>query len=133
MRTSSVLPLLFASVLVLCVAGCGEKAPPPVPVLQDVESSLIQQVKYDAASSQLTLVFTSGETTMTKSYLKFLVDRIVVRPGEVEIIGKSAEAAALMAAAGQTKTPPPVNPGDGVLTSVGDWLQRLDSNQRPIG
>lgn len=68
-------------------------------------------------------VFLSGQTSMTKSYLRFLVERIEVQPApkrsvEVNIVGRSGAAVALIASTAngnQSRGP--------VLGSVGSWLR----------
>lgn len=67
-------------------------------------------------------VFQSGQTSMTKNYLRFLVERIEVQPApkrsvEVNIVGRSGAAVALIASTAngnQSRGP--------VLGSVGSWL-----------
>ncbi len=68
---------------------------------------------------------------MTKNYLRFLVDRIVVTGPEVEIHARSDAAVQMMA--GPTKTGPGLTVPARSPTTVVDWLQLLDSNQRQGG
>lgn len=75
----------------------------------------------------------SADHTLAKNYLRFLVDRITVRGNEVEILGRTDSAVALLASASEAVKPANVNRPAEVLTSVGGWLQRLDSNQGPGG
>ena len=70
-------------------------------------------------------VFLSGQTSMTKSYLRFLVERIEVQPApkrslEVNIVGRSGAAVALIASTANGNQ----SRGEPVLGSVGSWLQR---------
>lgn len=74
-------------------------------------------------------IFFEGDRALTRNYLRFLVDRIVVNGPTVEISMKAAEAAALIALPADAALTAP----DEVRTTVGDWLQLLDSNQGPGG
>lgn len=78
-------------------------------------------------------VFLSRDSSMTKNYLKFLVEKIVVNGPEVTLHARSDAAVRMMAApktggAEAALTDPTNSP-----TFVVDWLQREDSNLGPSG
>ena len=77
-------------------------------------------------------IFISADTPLTKNYLNFLIEQIVVHADRIEIKAKPLNALAFMAAAPSLK-PEDVNRPEAVLTKGGNWLRKLDSNQRPIG
>lgn len=77
-------------------------------------------------------VFITADTAMTKTYLRFLVDRIVVTDEAIEIVAKTDAALGLMASVGAGEQPPR-KPEEAVLTPVPSWLQLQDSNLRPGG
>ena len=98
---------------------------------------LYTEATLERFQGMLRQVFLSGQTSMTKNYLRFLVQRIEIGPmtadgTAINIVGKTGAAIALMASAGQ-ELAAPVNPQGPVLSSVSDWLQLLDSNQGPGG
>lgn len=68
-------------------------------------------------------VFLSADQTLAKNYLRFLVERLVVRGNDIEIHGKADASVALLAASPDLAYPAPVNPPAEVLTSVGGWLR----------
>lgn len=68
-------------------------------------------------------LFLSANQTMAKNYLRFLVERIVVRDTELEIHGKTQPTVALLAASPELTFPVPVKPAEEVLTSAGGWLR----------
>jgi hypothetical protein len=75
--------------------------------------------------------------SVTRNYLRFLVERIEVGPTKAEgtainVVGESGAAVALMATAGRELSAP-VNLQGPVLSSVNDWLQLQDSNLGPGG
>ncbi|HYO94826.1 MAG TPA: hypothetical protein VER33_09950, partial [Polyangiaceae bacterium] len=65
-------------------------------------------------------IFLSADQTLAKNYLRFLVERIVVRGNQLEIQGKAAESVALLAASPRTRLPRPINTRPEVL-SVEGW------------
>lgn len=70
-------------------------------------------------------IFVSADTPMTKNYLRFLVERIVVGEDRIEIQAKAQNAVAFMGRMAQ-------EPGE-VLAKESEWLRLQDSNQRPGG
>ena len=73
-------------------------------------------------------IFLSGDTSLTRNYLIFLIDSIVITDDHVQIFAKTDAALQMMA-----ELPP-----SGVLTAEGqvratvvDWLRRRDSNPAP--
>lgn len=75
-------------------------------------------------------VFLSGQTSMTKRYLRFLVERIEVQPApkrsvEVNIVGRSGAAVALIASTANGNQ----SRGEPVLGSVGSWLPKCASTE----
>jgi site-specific DNA recombinase len=70
-------------------------------------------------------LFLSGNNAMTRNYLWFLVDRIVLNGTHVELYART-EAAVRVMVSGQKKTE--VITGLPVLTSVIEWLPDVDSN-----
>jgi site-specific DNA recombinase len=76
-------------------------------------------------------IFISNDTPMTKNYLRFLVEEIVVFDDRVVIKAKARNAVVMMA------HPEPLAMGganhpDPVLTKGGDWLRLLDSNPQEV-
>ncbi len=65
----------------------------------------------------------SADTPLSKTYLRFQVDRIVVPDDAIEIVGKPDAAVGLMAVAGNGVQELPREPEDAVLTPVVCWLQ----------
>ncbi len=97
--------------------------PPPAHLMSDAAIKRFQDRIKD--------IFISNDTPMSKAYLQFLIDRIVVHEDKIEIRAKAGNAVALMAA-DPSKTPK-VNRPEVVLANGGNWLQLLDLNQRPGG
>jgi hypothetical protein len=64
------------------------------------------------------------DQTLAKSYLRFLVDQIIVRGNEIEIRGKTRSAVALLASASNSDLATGAAPPEAVLVSVGDWLRK---------
>jgi DNA invertase Pin-like site-specific DNA recombinase len=92
---------------------------------------LYTEATLERFQGMLRQVFLSGQTSMTRNYLRFLVERIEVGPIKAEgtainVVGKSGAAVALMANVGRELSAP-VNPQGPVLSSVNDWLQLQDS------
>lgn len=79
-------------------------------------------------------IFLSGDNALTKNYLRFLVDRIVVNGSHVQMVTRSEAVVRLMAAGGRVTPGTAVerDPGVSPTFDVG-WLRLLDSNQRPGG
>ena len=72
-------------------------------------------------------LFLSGHDRMlTKRYLKLFLEKIVVKLPRVELVGKSEIILAILENQKAVRT-------GGVLTAVGSWLPRPDSNQRHGG
>ncbi len=72
----------------------------------------------------LRAVFLSGDQTLAKNYLRFLVEKIVVTPARVQLVARSDAAVRMMAAGGQIEENPG-QAGSGLSpTTVVDWLQR---------
>ena len=90
---------------------------PPKGLLTDVTIKKFQDTIRD--------IFISADTPMTKNYLRFLVERIVVGEDRIEIQAKAQNAVAFMGRMAQ-------EPGE-VLAKESEWLRLLDSNQRPSG
>jgi site-specific DNA recombinase len=78
-------------------------------------------------------IFLSADQTLARNYLRFLVERIVVRKDQLEVHGKAVESVALLAASPGLAYPATVNPAEVVLTSAGGWLRLKDSNLGPGG
>lgn len=76
-------------------------------------------------------IFLSGETSMTKNWLKFLVQEIVITDDRLEFSLSKRGIAALMSAEGRKRasgTPAKEAPEE-VLTCAVSWLRRTDSNR----
>ncbi len=95
---------------------------PPEHLLTDATIAQFQETIRD--------IFVSADTPMTKGYLRFLVERIVVLDDSVEIRGKTANALAFMARAPDLE-PEEINHPEAVLAKGGGWLRLQDSNLRP--
>jgi hypothetical protein len=82
-------------------------------------------------------VFLIGQSSMTRNYLRFLVERIEAGPTKAEgtamnVVDNTGAAVALMASVGPQLSAP-VNPQGPALSCVNDWLQLQDSNLGPGG
>ena len=99
-------------------------APPPQDLLTDATVKRFQDKLRD--------IFISNDTPMTKNYLRFLIERIDVFDDRVEIHAKPRNAVALMARLPEGPAED-VNHPEAVLAKGSEWLQLLDSNQRPGG
>jgi hypothetical protein len=100
--------------------------PPPPNLYTDASITKFQ--------SSIRSIFLSGDNALTKNYLRFLVDKIVVNGQRVQMVTRS-EAVVRMMAAGGGATPGTAverDPGVSPTFDVG-WLRLLDSNQRPGG
>src|SRR6266542_553964 len=75
-------------------------------------------------------LFLSKDTSLTRNYLRFLVQDITVRGAEITIRGRTDAAVALLASGAEPGTSP-LNQSSAVLTSVVDWRPRRDLNARP--
>jgi hypothetical protein len=73
-------------------------------------------------------LFLADDTTLTRNYLRFLLEEITVQGTEITLRGRTDAAVALLAsgadAASLNRSPP-------VLTSVVGWRPRRDLNARP--
>lgn len=87
---------------------------PPKHLLADATIARFQEVIRD--------IFISADTPLTKNYLNFLIDQIVVHEDRIEIKAKPLNSLALMAAAPSIKAGD-VNHPEVVLTKGGDWLR----------
>jgi hypothetical protein len=67
-------------------------------------------------------LFLSGDNALTRNYLRFLIDRIVVNDTKIDIFGRS-EAAVRMMAAGEGGGV--LTPEAPVLTAGVDWLPKI--------
>ena len=76
-------------------------------------------------------LFLSGDTALTKNDLRFLVSEVVITGNRVELVARASSAIELMASG--TDEPRGVSPSPQVRPTVVEWLQLLDSNQRPGG
>jgi hypothetical protein len=70
-------------------------------------------------------IFLSGNNAMTRNYLRFLVDHIVLKGTQVELYART-DAAVRVMVSGQKKTE--AITGIPVLASVIEWLPDVDSN-----
>ncbi len=75
-------------------------------------------------------LFLSKDTSLTRNYLRFLVQDITVRGAEITIRGRTDAAVALLASGAEPGSSP-LNQSSAVLTSVVDWRPRRDLNARP--
>ena len=97
--------------LAAIVSGLKPLAEPPKHVLSERTIERFQAKVRD--------VFISADTSMTKTYLRFLVDRIVVHEDRIEIVGKDTNAVAMMADLDDGD----VNHPEAVLAKGGEWLR----------
>ena len=74
-------------------------------------------------------LFTSGNRSLVKTYLTFLVDKIVVNDHRLEVHAKKDAAVKMLSA--ETEPGSLLSSPAAVLTSDLDWLRHLDSNQGP--
>ena len=95
---------------------------PPPPYLYSAES-------IEGFRASIRKLFLSGDNAMTRNYLRFLVDRIVLKGRQLELYARTEAAVRVMASSGAKKTTE-VGTGE-VLTSVLEWLPEQDSNLRP--
>jgi len=97
------------------LTGLSDLAPPPKQLASEKTIRRFQETIRD--------IFISNDTTVTKSYLRFLVDRIIVHEGRIEIRAKPEHAAAMMAAGeGDGPAKGVVNHPEAVLAKGGRWL-----------
>ena len=94
--------------------------PPPAHLTSDAAIQRFQDRIKD--------IFISNDTPMTKAYLQFLIDRIVVHKDKIEIQAKAANAVALIAT-DPSRSTPEVNRPEAVLASGGNWLPSPAPNQ----
>jgi site-specific DNA recombinase len=80
--------------------------------------------------SSIRSIFLSGDNALTKNYLRFLVEKIVVSGSKVQMVTRSEAVIQMMAANGTHVASP--NPANSPTIAV-EWLRLLDSNQRPGG
>ena len=71
-------------------------------------------------------LFLGEDRPLTKRYLRLFIERIVINLPRVDIEGKTDVLLAVLENKTAVRT-------DGVLTAVGAWLPRTDSNRRPSG
>ena len=76
-------------------------------------------------------IFISGDTPMTKSYVRFLVGEIIVHDDRIEIHAKSTNVVALMAASSDHH-PGDVNHPEAVLAKGGEWLPRRAETMKAV-
>jgi hypothetical protein len=70
----------------------------------------------------------SGDNALTKNYLRFLVDKIVVNGPNVQMVTRSEAVVRMMAASGTSTARAAVERDRGVSpTMVVGWLRLLDS------
>lgn len=79
-------------------------------------------------------IFLSQDNALTKNYLRFLVEKIVVSGPQVQMVTRSEAVVRMMAAGGEGAAGAAVerDPAVSPTFAVG-WLRLLDSNQRPGG
>ncbi|MDC3956857.1 recombinase zinc beta ribbon domain-containing protein [Polyangium jinanense] len=110
--------------------------------LRPPPAHLYSQVSISRFQRSLRELFLSDDPALTRNYLRFLVEEIVVTGDQIDLVARTAAAIQMMAAAGSG--PAPIaghksteagvcNHPPQVRTTVVDWLQLLDSNQRPGG
>ena len=75
-------------------------------------------------------LFLSKDTSLTRNYLRSLVQNITVRGAEITIRGRTDAAVALLASGAEPGTRP-LNQSSAILTSVVGWRPRRDLNARP--
>ncbi len=81
--------------------------------------------------AQLREVFLGGENALTKNYLKFLVEQIVITDDHVKLVART-DAALRMMATGQGGEPAGDDPACSPTFDL-RWLRRRVSNPRPGG
>jgi DNA invertase Pin-like site-specific DNA recombinase len=96
-----------------------DPSPPPAHALSEAAIKRFQDRIKD--------IFISNDTPMTKAYLQFLIDRIVVHDDKIEIRAKAGNAVALIAA--DPSKAPEVNRPEAVLANGGNWLPTSSPNQ----
>ena len=79
-------------------------------------------------------IFVSGDNALTKNYLRFLLEKVVVTGAQVQLVMRNEAVARMMVAtsAGGGNAAPERDPAVSP-TFVVDWLRLQDSNLRPGG
>ena len=77
--------------------------------LRSPPSHLIADATIERFQRTIRELFLSADQTLAKNYLRFLVDRILVRGNELEIHGKTEPTVALLAASPELTFPPPLS------------------------
>ena len=97
--------------------------------LRPVPPHLYSEATIRKFLEQLRDMFFAHDSTMTRNYLRFLVDEITINGPEITIHARGEAVVGLMAAGGENAGP--LNPGDRVLTSVSSGWAKKDSNLQP--
>ncbi len=101
--------------------------PPPPNSVHGVEDRQVPEL-------DPVLIFLSQDNALTKNYLRFLVEKIVVNGPQVQMVTRSEAVVRMMAAGEEAAAGAAVerDPAVSPTFAVG-WLRLLDSNQRPGG
>lgn len=105
-----------------------------VVLLRPPPPNLYTEASIGRFQSSIRSIFLSRDNALTKNYLRFLVEKVIIDGAHVQMVTRS-EAVVQMMAAGGTTTAEPTQERDPAVspTFVVDWLRLLDSNQRPGG
>ena len=105
-----------------------------VVLLRPPPPNLYTEASVTKFQNSIRSIFLSQDNALTKNYLRFLVEKIVVTGPKVQMVTRS-EAVVRMMAAGGAATAGAVVEGDPAVspTFAVEWLRLLDSNQRPGG
>jgi hypothetical protein len=101
-----------------------------VVLLRPPPPNLYTEASIGRFQSSIRSIFLSGDNALTKNYLRFLVEKIVVNGPKVQMVTRSEAVIQMMAANGTRVADP--NPANSPTIAV-EWLRLLDSNQRPGG
>jgi site-specific DNA recombinase len=105
-----------------------------VVLLRPPPPNLYTEASITKFQSSIRSIFLSGDNALTKNYLRFLVDRIVVNGSHVQMVTRSEAVVRMMAAGGVATAGAGVerDPAVSPTFAVG-WLRLQDSNLRPGG
>jgi hypothetical protein len=95
-----------------------------VVLLRPPPPNLYTEASIGRFQSSIRSIFLSGDNALTKNYLRFLVEKIVVNGSNVRMVTRSEAVVQMIAADGTTPADP--NPANSPSFAVG-WLRLLDS------
>jgi site-specific DNA recombinase len=95
-----------------------------VVLLRPPPPNLYTEARIQTFRDSIRSIFLSGDNALTKNYLRFLVDKIIVNGPKVQMVTRSEAVVRIMAAGGTTVAEP--DPANSPAFAV-EWLRLLDS------